>query len=233
MAAHGSLREALTAMTWSRLPAHYALVGIAAPPTAEDIALLDPPSQMIIEQGETTLLLPEARLPELLGRHADARVEKGLVWVRFEAPMGWEVVGFLAHVTGALAAAGVPLGAVCSYARDHLFIAEKHMPRAEEVLGSLFPGAGAGAGSESGGRAKKRGPAIDPHAPPGAPKISYNDDLEGEEAVAMSPMNQLSAGAPGAHSLKSPTLQQVPDGWVRPAFGLGLALEEQTPDASP
>ena len=53
--------------------------------------------------------------------------------------MGWEVVGFLARVTGALAAAGVPLGAVCGFSRDHLFVAEAHLERALETLRGSFP----------------------------------------------------------------------------------------------
>ena len=60
-------------------------------------------------------------------------------WIRFETPMDLELVGFLAAVAGKLAAAGVPIGAVCGYSRDHLFVSERHLPRALEVLRELFP----------------------------------------------------------------------------------------------
>jgi hypothetical protein len=53
--------------------------------------------------------------------------------------MGWEVVGFLAKVTGSLAAAGVPLGAVCGFSRDHLFLHERYLPQSLAVLRGLFP----------------------------------------------------------------------------------------------
>ena len=72
-------------------------------------------------------------------RHADARSEGPLVWIRFDAPMGWEVVGFLAAVTGALAEAGIPIGAVCGFSRDHLFVHARHEADARKVLAGLFP----------------------------------------------------------------------------------------------
>ena len=76
----------------------------------------------------------------VIGRNSYlSMVERGLVWIRFDAPMGWEVVGFLALVTGRLAEAGVPIGAVCSFSRDHLFVAESYLERTREVLGGLFP----------------------------------------------------------------------------------------------
>ena len=52
--------------------------------------------------------------------------------------MDWDVVGFLAAVTGVLAQAGIPLGAVCGYYRDHLFIAAEYADRAEAVLRAEF-----------------------------------------------------------------------------------------------
>jgi hypothetical protein len=74
--------------------------------------------------------------------HPGARVEGGLLWVSFTAAMGWEVVGFLALVTGRLAAAGVPLGAVCGFSRDHLFVSRDHEAVLRGVLEGLFPGDG-------------------------------------------------------------------------------------------
>lgn len=135
-----TLSEALERMRFEVLPGRFALLGFGEPLTDEDLALLHgEPAQAIRERGETTLLVAEARAAEVLARHPHARVERPLAWIRFEAPMDWELVGFLAHVSSALAEAGVPLGAVCGYSRDHLFVAERHLPRAREVLGRLFP----------------------------------------------------------------------------------------------
>ena len=118
----------------------FALIGFEGPPGPGDLAALgEGPGQLVREGGETTLLVAAQAVPGLRAAHPHARVEGDLVWVRFEAPMGWEVVGFLALVTGRLAAAGVPLGAVCGYSRDHLFLSAAHLPVALEVLRDLFP----------------------------------------------------------------------------------------------
>jgi len=133
------LDEALARMCFVVEPGRFALVGFDEAPDAEDLALLIPPAQLVREGDETSLLVGEAALRALLARRPGARVERGLVWIRFEAAMGWEVVGFLARVTGVLAAAGVPIGAVCGYSRDHLFVAERYLERTRAVLLELFP----------------------------------------------------------------------------------------------
>lgn len=129
-------------MSFRLEPGRFALLGFPEAPDAIDLAALDePPGQLVREAGETTLLVRQERVAELRRRHPAARVESGLRWIRFEAAMGWEVVGFLARVTDRLAAAGVPIGAVCGFSRDHLFVAEQHLPRALAALRELFPDA--------------------------------------------------------------------------------------------
>jgi hypothetical protein len=54
--------------------------------------------------------------------------------------MAWELVGFLALVSGALASAGVPIGAVCGFSRDHLFVARPFLPATLRTLERLFSG---------------------------------------------------------------------------------------------
>lgn len=134
------LTEALARMTWDEEPGEFALVGFAAAPTEEDLALLgQPPAQVIREADETSLLVRLEHVDAVLARHTGGRVEGPLVWIRFDAPMGWEVVGFLARVTAALAAADVPVGAVCGFSRDHLFLNREHRERALGVLTEMFP----------------------------------------------------------------------------------------------
>jgi hypothetical protein len=135
------LAEALAGMTFRVEEGSFCLLGFREPPVAADLAALVP-GQVVREGGETTLLLPERALAAALERHPGARVERGLAWVRFEAALGWEVVGFLSRVCGALAAAGVPLGAVCGFSRDHLFVPRRHLERARAALRDLFPEAG-------------------------------------------------------------------------------------------
>ena len=134
-----TLEEAWSGMSWEVEPGSFALLGFAEEPTAGDLeALSSGPAQIVREGGETTLLVPEAQVAAVLARHPGASLERDLAWIRFRTPMGWEVVGFLARVTGELAAAGVPLGAICGFSRDHLFLARRHLPRAAEVLAIHF-----------------------------------------------------------------------------------------------
>ena len=127
-------------MRWEVLEGAFCLIGMGDEPGAEDLALAaDEPAQLVREGGETTLLVRQERADEVLARHPEAGVERDLAWIRFRQPMAWELVGFLALVTGRLAEAGVPLGAVCGYSRDHLFVARAHLATAVDVLDALFP----------------------------------------------------------------------------------------------
>lgn len=135
-----TLEQALRAMTFEVLDERFALCGFDEPPVTADLTdLRGAPGQLTCEGGETSVLLEQSKLPAFLARHPDARVEHDLLWIRFRSAMGWEVVGFLARVTGALAGAGIPLGAVCGFSRDHLFVHEKYLPQSLAVLRELFP----------------------------------------------------------------------------------------------
>ncbi len=139
------LDEALARMRFRVEPGRFVLLGFEEAPLAADLGVLEPPAQLVLEAGETSLLVREEFLAPLLARHPRARIERDLAWIRFEAPMGWELVGFLARVTGELARAGVPLGAVCGYSRDHLFVAGRHLAAARACLARMFPEDPAGA----------------------------------------------------------------------------------------
>ncbi|MFN0006361.1 MAG: hypothetical protein ACKVXR_00510 [Planctomycetota bacterium] len=126
-------------MTFTVEHDEFHLIGFPEAPAREDFgALEDPPAQIIRESDETTILVRAEAAVEILARHPGARVERDLAWIRFETPMAWELVGFLALVTGELGRAGVPIGAVCGYRRDHLFVARRFLPAARKALESLF-----------------------------------------------------------------------------------------------
>jgi hypothetical protein len=134
-----NLEQALADMRWEVLEGRFCLLGFDQPASPEDLCLLvEDPTQLIREGGETSLLVRAARADEVLARHPGARVERDLAWIRFETAMAWDLVGFLALVTGRLAQAGVPVGAVCGFSRDSLFVAEAHLAPAREVLLDLF-----------------------------------------------------------------------------------------------
>lgn len=91
---------------------------------------------MILRDGhEVTLLLEEADWGTL--RHAvrEARVEGGFRLVTLDVELGWDVVGYLARVTEILAQAGIPVGALSSFSRDHLLIKQGDLGAALRALG--------------------------------------------------------------------------------------------------
>jgi len=93
------------------------------------------PFMLLRDNYEVTLLLEEEDWRAM--RHAvrDARVEAGFRLITLNIELGWEVVGFLAHVTRLLAAAGVPIGALTAYSRDHLLIKQTDLGAALRALG--------------------------------------------------------------------------------------------------
>lgn len=141
------LGQALAGMRFALEPGRFALLAFPEPPWPEDLdALGQPPGMLVREAGETTLFVRAEVVERVRARHPAARSEEGLAWIRFEQPMGWEVVGFLARVSERLAAAGVPIGVVCGFSRDHLFVSEQKLAPALEALRSLFPEAPSRAG---------------------------------------------------------------------------------------
>ena len=55
--------------------------------------------------------------------------------VTLDVELPWNVVGFLARVTEILAGAGVSVGALSSFSRDHLLIKQDDLGTALRVLG--------------------------------------------------------------------------------------------------
>jgi hypothetical protein len=84
---------------------------------------------------EVTLLLEESDWRAMRHAARDARVEPGFCLVTLGVELGWDVVGFLAHVTGILAAAGVVVGALSAFSRDHLLIKQDDLGNALRALG--------------------------------------------------------------------------------------------------
>ena len=128
-------------MRWSLLEGKFALIGFPELPSARAVELVLNlrGGQLIREGDETTLLVPMDSLAELETLHPALRVERDLDWFRFESPMSWDVVGFLALVTSKLAEAEVPVCAVCAYSRDYVLIAERYQAVVRRVLTGLFP----------------------------------------------------------------------------------------------
>lgn len=133
-----SVEQILAATQLNLHPDSFVLVGL--PPSvrpqleADLLALTATFFQYTVEPDVLTVLLPGLDWANLAPRYPAAQVEGPLRLFSFSVAMAWDVVGFLASVTGLLAANGIPLGAVCGYYRDHLFIAEAYAARAEAAL---------------------------------------------------------------------------------------------------
>jgi hypothetical protein len=84
---------------------------------------------------EVTLLVEESDWRAMRHAARDAKVEAGFRLVTLDVELGWDVVGFLAHVTRILAAESVPVGALSAFSRDHLLIKQDDLGKALRVLG--------------------------------------------------------------------------------------------------
>ena len=84
---------------------------------------------------EVTLLVEESDWRAMRHAARDAKTEAGFRLVTLDVELGWDVVGFLAHVTRILAEAAVPVGALSAFSRDHLLIKQEDLGKALRVLG--------------------------------------------------------------------------------------------------
>jgi len=93
------------------------------------------PFMFLKDEHEVTLLLDETDWRTM--RHAvrDARIESGFRLLTFDIELDWKIVGFLARVTQILAEAGISVGALSAFSRDHLLIKQDDLGAALRVLG--------------------------------------------------------------------------------------------------
>jgi hypothetical protein len=89
------------------------------------------------DRDEVTLLLSEEDWRRMKHVARDARVEADFRLVTIDVELGWDIVGFLAEVSRILASAGVPIGALSAFSRDHLLIKQEHLPFALRALSGL------------------------------------------------------------------------------------------------
>lgn len=90
---------------------------------------------LLRDAREVTLLLEEEDWRTMRHAAREARVEAGFRLLTLNVELEWTVVGYLARVTGLLAAAGVSVGALSAFTRDHLLIKQDDLAKALRVLG--------------------------------------------------------------------------------------------------
>jgi len=122
-------------------PATYVLVGLSPRDWTRllEESGLSPASDssfMIFRDAkQVTLLLEEDDWKRM--RHAvrDARIESDFRLLTLDIELPWDVVGYFARVAEILAGAGIALGALSSFSRDHLLIKQADLGKALRVLG--------------------------------------------------------------------------------------------------
>lgn len=122
-------------------PAVYVLIGIRPADWARLLATpelspnTDAPFMIFRDAREVTLLIEADDWLRI--RHAvrDARVERNFRLLTFDLELPWNVVGYIARVTEILAAAGIAVGVLSSFSRDHLLIKQDDLGSALRVLG--------------------------------------------------------------------------------------------------
>ncbi|VVB57557.1 ACT domain protein [uncultured archaeon] len=88
---------------------------------------------LVQDHREMTVIVDEQKL----GSVDAIQTDKGWRLITFEVTMPFEVVGFLARVSGALAEEKIPIFAVSSYSTDHILVKEENLEKAVKKLGRL------------------------------------------------------------------------------------------------
>src|SRR5437763_695952 len=137
----GGAEELLSRARVEVAPATFVLVGLRPDEWAR---LLENPElspraesnfMLLRDPFEVTLLLEEEDWRAMRHAARDAKVEAGFRLVTLDIELPWNVVGFLARVTELLAGAGVAVGALSAFSRDHLLIKQDDLGKALRVLG--------------------------------------------------------------------------------------------------
>lgn len=95
----------------------------------------DATMMLLRDRYEVTLVVEEEDWRAMRHVVRDARVEAGWRLVTFDVVLPWDLVGFLAHVTRILAEAGVSVGALTAFSRDHLLVKQENLAKALRALG--------------------------------------------------------------------------------------------------
>ncbi|HEY9284309.1 MAG TPA: ACT domain-containing protein [Pyrinomonadaceae bacterium] len=90
---------------------------------------------LLRDAHEVTLLLEEEDWRAMRHAARDARAEGPFRLVTLDIELQWDVVGYLARVTEILAAAGLSVGALSAFSRDHLLVKQDDLAALLRALG--------------------------------------------------------------------------------------------------
>lgn len=122
-------------------PATYFLVGLEHKDWARvlenpDLSPRNDATFMLLrDEHEVTLLLDETDWQTLRHAARDAKVEGGFRLITCDVELGWNTIGYLARVAQILRDAGISIGALSAFSRDHLLIKQEDLAIALRALG--------------------------------------------------------------------------------------------------
>ena len=93
---------------------------------------------LIVDKDEVTLMLPDEATDEFQNRLKYATISPtNYRLITFDVVLEPTLVGFMAHITKALAEANISVMPFAAYSRDHIFVAEDDFDEALTTLQSL------------------------------------------------------------------------------------------------
>ena len=128
------LEDALGAMRPSIDDHRFSLVRLPDTPAADRSADKPPSFMLCGPDGETTLCLEEGEAHRLGASMEGAEIQGPFAWIGLGADLPADLVGFMAALTTALAAADIPVVAFGGARRDYLLVPSD---LAETALGVL------------------------------------------------------------------------------------------------
>ena len=135
------LSELLSRTRIEVAPATYVMIGLSHQAWArllenpELSPRVDAPFMIFRDQHEVTLLIEGPDWSRIRHAARDAKVEDGFRLLTLDIPLPWNTVGYLARVTELLAEAGISIGALTAFSRDHLLVKQHDLAKALRVLG--------------------------------------------------------------------------------------------------
>jgi len=97
------------------------------------------PFMVLRDRKEVTLMLEQSDWTTLKHAVREAKVEGDYRLLTFDIELSWDLVGFLAEIARLLASAGVPVGALSAFSRDHILIKQEYLPAALKALAAKIP----------------------------------------------------------------------------------------------
>jgi hypothetical protein len=95
---------------------------------------------------EMTGVLAADEWTRLRGAFREVTEETGYRLITLDVRLEWDIVGYVAAVTRALADAGIPVGVLSSFHHDHLLVRDALLGKAEAALRHLIDAANAASG---------------------------------------------------------------------------------------